>query len=438
MLAPWQKIDALNTFVLTKLGFALRTTAVSKSSLNDLDRSVVAAVKKWTNLPKNASNEVLYIPYQKGGVSCFPLGHLHDICVITQAAKMLNSKDQLISGLARNIANSLAVRNVRDASQWRPDLVCQFLNGLYGPNVSFDGGNISSLWARARAATRKVSSHINVKWSVYNDEIKLVVNNNVIDSRIENALRSAFKAKFLQTLINKPDQGKVLEVSSKYTYSNFFYHKGGYIRFADWRFVTKARLNCVALNGNIRWRSDREKMCRVCGYNNETLPHVLNHCRTNFTQITARHNAIQDRLLRSIGPVANGIFINKSVPNSGLNVRPDIVIKDDVNKTVLIIDVTCPFENRINAFIEARAEKVRKYSPLAQFFSTQGYKCEIEALIVGSLGSWDPLNERLIRRLSVNRRFAKTMRHLMVADAIRYSRDIYVKHLSIRPVDPTT
>lgn len=36
-ITPWQKIDALNTSLLTNLSFALRTTAISSSALTDLD-----------------------------------------------------------------------------------------------------------------------------------------------------------------------------------------------------------------------------------------------------------------------------------------------------------------------------------------------------------------------------------------------------------------
>ena len=165
----------------------------------------------------------------------------------------------------------------------------------------------------------------------------------------------------------------------------------------------------------------------------ETLPHVLNNCPTHFTKMTERHDAIQDRLLRGIGPVSHGISINKTVPGSGLSVRPDVVITDDINKNVLIIDVTCPFENRWNAFTEARLKKIRKYTGLAHHFRRLGYDCEIEPFVVGSLGSWDPMNERVIKKLNINRRFAKTMRCLMEADAIRHSRNIYVSHVGIRP-----
>ena len=45
--------------------------------------------------------------------------------------------------------------------------------------------------------------------------------------------------------------------------------------------------------------------CRRCGYANETLSHVLCHCKPNFVAITKRHNAIQDRLMRAFNASAS-------------------------------------------------------------------------------------------------------------------------------------
>lgn len=429
LLAPWQKIDAFNTFVLSKLGFALRTTAISKTAMNNLDKSIVKYLKKWSNLPKQASTEVLYIGNHQGGLNSFPLAHLYNICTVVQAAKMLSCEDDDIKSLAMKLVSKIAIKDNLDA-QWLPDITCNFLNGLYGPNIAFDGGDIASLWSRARAATRKLSRFIDIKWIPCNGDIKLTVNGNVIVDRMENALRTAIKRHLLSKLTNKPDQGKVYEVSSKFTYSNYFYKRGGFIRFADWRFITKARLNCLPLNGCKRSQRQMDKRCRICGYVNETLPHVINHCNINLSKITARHDDIQNRLLRAIGPTSAKISINKAVAGSGLQVRPDIVIQDDANKRTLIVDIACPFDNKSTALAEARIEKIRKYQPLVQHYQSKGFECEVLPFVVGALGSWDPFNEITIRKLQLNRRFAIKMRWLMVADAIRHSRDIYTSHIN--------
>ncbi|GFS36608.1 hypothetical protein TNIN_215361 [Trichonephila inaurata madagascariensis] len=47
-------------------------------------------------------------------------------------------------------------------------------------------------------------------------------------------------------------------------------------RFADWRFIHKARLNLLPLNGAKQWINAASRKCRRCGYENETLP--SHHC----------------------------------------------------------------------------------------------------------------------------------------------------------------
>lgn len=429
LLAPWQKIDALNTFVISKLGFAMRTTSISKTAINELEKETTRNLKKWGNLPKQASTEVLYIGNRFGGFNSFPMTHLYNICSVIQAAKMLQSTDNDLRYLAEKLVSKIA-RKDKSPDIWSPGIVCDFLNGLYGRNIAFDGGDIASIWSRARTATRKLCRIIDIKWISTTDGIRLTVNANILHHKMEFALRSAVRKYLLDKLIAKPDQGKVYEATSKYTYSNYFYKRGGFIRFSDWRFITKARLNCLPLNGCRKHLPQADKRCRVCSYSNETLPHVINHCGRNMVKITERHDAIQNRLLRAIGPTSASISINKAVAGSGLQSRPDIVIKDTTNNKVIIVDIACPFDNRAEALVNARNEKITKYQDLVDHFQSQGFTCQVAPLIVGSLGSWDPFNELTIKHLQINRRFAIKMRWLMIADVIKHSRDIYTKHVS--------
>ena len=72
-----------------------------------------------------------------------------------------------------------------------------------------------------------------------------------------------------------------------------------YTRFCDWRFIHRARLDYVPLNAKIRFGAG-DQLCRRCGHEKETLPHVINHCLPQMTTITRRHNAIMDRLAAAI------------------------------------------------------------------------------------------------------------------------------------------
>lgn len=58
LLAPWQKINAINTSALPSLSFHLRNGVVRKAGLNSLDRKIKKGAKKWLNLPQRANPEI--------------------------------------------------------------------------------------------------------------------------------------------------------------------------------------------------------------------------------------------------------------------------------------------------------------------------------------------------------------------------------------------
>jgi hypothetical protein len=74
---------------------------------------------------------------------------------------------------------------------------------------------------------------------------------------------------------------------------------------------------------------------------------------------------------------------------------------------------------------------------LADYFRARGWTVHLDAIIVGALGGWDPDNEATLRTLRISKRYCKMMRRYIVSDTIRWSRDIYIEHLSgQRQYDP--
>ncbi|KAI4473887.1 hypothetical protein M0804_015120 [Polistes exclamans] len=57
LLAPWQKLDAVASFLLPRLDFCLGTARVEKSPLKLADKIIKKAAKGWLNLPQRASAE---------------------------------------------------------------------------------------------------------------------------------------------------------------------------------------------------------------------------------------------------------------------------------------------------------------------------------------------------------------------------------------------
>ncbi|XP_035205576.1 uncharacterized protein LOC118180617 [Stegodyphus dumicola] len=165
--------------------------------------------------------------------------------------------------------------------------------------------------------------------------------------------------------------------------------------------------------------------CRRCSSTEETLPHVLNHCMRYSAAYQSRHNAVMDRVHKAAGSRWNLLSANQVFP--GTNLRPDLVLCKD--RSAIVIDVTISFENRLSAFSSAREDKITKYRPVVDLLKRDFADVRSYAFVVGSLGAWDKENDKLLRRLCSNK-YANLLRKLVVSETIRYSRNIYVEHLT--------
>jgi len=96
----------------------------------------------------------------------------------------------------------------------------------------------------------------------------------------------------------------------------------------------------------------------------------------------------------------------------------------------IFVDVTVPFEDRVEALERARSLKEEKYRPLIEDLARIGIRAEVHAIVVGALGSWDTSNDFVLNRLGISRNYAKMMRQLICARTIAYSRNIYVSHVT--------
>ena len=95
---------------------------------------------------------------------------------------------------------------------------------------------------------------------------------------IVRQLRQSHQEEYKWAVLQKPDQGKTAHCFTESKASNYFLRSGFATRFADWRFIHIARLDCVPLNATRRF-GEGDKRCQRCRYNKETLPHVLCHCK---------------------------------------------------------------------------------------------------------------------------------------------------------------
>ncbi|KAL1469962.1 hypothetical protein MTO96_040751 [Rhipicephalus appendiculatus] len=91
MLAPWQRIDAVKTFIDPALNFAMRCGVFTKTDWRRLDKVVRPLVKRTLYLPGNASTHYIYGSAASGAVAIPVAAELSDICRIDSAFKLLTT-----------------------------------------------------------------------------------------------------------------------------------------------------------------------------------------------------------------------------------------------------------------------------------------------------------------------------------------------------------
>ena len=429
LLCPWQKAEALNIFVLSRLPFHLTHGIVKKEPLVELDLEIRRVAKRWLNLPQQASAELVYIHPTTGGLGILPLQDLADISQLSQAVRLMGCKDEAIQSLSRSVITQVASHRAGRSTLPTEDAI--YLSGSCSAPFSTLANDVSSRWTRLRAATRRLRAKgISCDWNVAGDQLNLTVGSTVVTpATAHRRLRGALHSHFLSRLLAKKDQGKVFHESSASPHSNHYMSNGSFVSFCTWRFVHRARLNVLPLNGARRWDVTGDQRCRRCGYERETLPHVLNHCGAHTVLIQNRHNALVTRLVKA-ARLPGYRILTDSAPPLNPGTRPDIVFLDEAQKRMVCVDVATPFENGPDTLSAMHNLKRMKYHTLADSYRQAGYEVAVHGFVVGALGSWSKENEEVFRSLRVADRYTLLFRKLCVTETLKRSRDIYVTHIT--------
>ena len=119
----------------------------------------------------------------------------------------------------------------------------------------------------------------------------------------------------------------------------------------------------------------------------------------------------------------------QAIPGSTGANRPDLSIISPDESSIMLVEVSCPFEGSPTALEDAARSKIEKYEPLRQALLQRYASVEILPFIVGSLGSWYPPNDRVLTRLHIGWKYASLMRRLCVVSAIAGSQAIWYKKM---------
>ena len=143
------------------------------------------------------------------------------------------------------------------------------------------------------------------------------------------------------------------------------------------RFAINAGINTLPTFDNLkRWGKRVNDRCPFCG-NIQTLAHVLSNCSVALEQgrLTWRHNSVLLTLIELIQPVLQENFkIYSDLPGLTAShggvipphilvtaLRPDLCIVDEVQKVIIVFELTCPWDSNI---ARSHSYKEEKYAPL--------------------------------------------------------------------------
>ncbi len=426
-LTNWQKVDAINTFALSKLSFQLSSASLNRSCSAKFDALVRQRVKKSLHLPKRSISSFFHLPTKLGGLGLMSVEDSLEAAMISKAIKCLSSKDKWVNDVAWDQLQSTIAKR-RSSSPQNISQVLEFINNP-PPRGESCRGDVRSLWSMVRRSL--IYLNCSVLWE--DDRLILRWEDFQVQAgrwkALANLLSDARASRRLRLVKSASDQGRSFHLISLDPSSNHWIPSGAFLSIADHRFATRARLNLLPTKTVVK-RAGKPwtiTTCPKCKRNPETLAHVLNSCLANSGLMRERHNTILKRIVKATSSASRSItsFKERKIPGSPGDLRPDYCLIDRPHGFATIVDVTIPFEGDAGSFQRAREEK--------DWLMSEGFvDVMVDAFIVGSLGTWDPDNATISRRLGIRASYSKLFKKLCVSDAIKGSALIW-RSKSSRP-----
>lgn len=431
-LLPWQKIECLNTFVLSRLPFYLQVIGHTKGELDKVDRAVRQKVKKWLGIDSKSANLLCYLSRKEGGAGTTPLVVLDAVSKLTTALQMLNCNDTFVRNLARTTLKKACKKTTASNAD---EKALNFLNkeSKHG-NL---GLNFWSQVAKSSAVINIESNDLKIVWLLEEDEFKLklvrgqfeekygISNIRVAYREIKNQLRTAW----LHLVENKSCTWAYKTIA-RHPCSNNPIIGNDSMGLSDYFFVQKARTHTLHTRARQNLFSRVEDTsCRHCNLGYENVYHALNGCDSNLikAEYMRRHNKVCKVLVDEARTLAaTTVKINEDcIPALSTEIRrPDILIVDKSKKTAIFIDVNVCIDKMTTMVRNERHRHVR-YNQLKLDYTERGYETKILGYIVGSCGSYYDRNDLALKSIGVQPRDFEKVRVKSVVAAIKGSNEVW-------------
>jgi len=317
---------------MPRLMYLLRLRLFPQVELKKVVRAVRRCVRIGHRLPVRTCTAFFHSPCGSGGLCIPSFASEGDILTVTQAYKMLTASDGRVAAVARGQLEADALGTAperRDISAVAAFLSC-------GPTSHSVPLPCVDLFVRKRQATTrlglKFTTNADAELCVTSGDKTLASRNRCVLTR---TLHQQQNARWRGVWASNPDQGKTVSAHTLYAYSNNWVTKTGALNIAERRFAMKSRLKLLPVK-KVRSRFNNYPQpnlrCCRCGHTEETLPHVLNHCKPVMDQILKRHDRIMGEVLSHIPQQRFTRFSVDEVclahvQQTGENLRPDVLLE---------------------------------------------------------------------------------------------------------------
>ena len=435
-LLQWQKLDAWRRFLFPRLQYALRHHVLPVQELSSphqrqgngrrrhgADQELRELFRRLLHLPKTAATGYLYGAVAKGGIGLPLLVEEYAMSRVADALRALSTPG--LREVARAQLRSIVGERTRTADPSLDDLVA-WLNG--GPATCPSRG---SWWTSVRWAVRHLRRSLDVAFlrrgemlgvSLRSFEgtnpnpgrVTLMANNARVLAR---TFRAGLREQHFRAWAELRSQGRAAATLSRHQASTSF-ALNGRLSSCDWRFLHRARVDCLPLNSLTTRLGGGDRRCRRCGYAAESLAHVLQHCLPLSASRNARHHGVVSRLAEALEKTEKWeVTCDRVVPGTATNLRPDLVCRHRESGRMVILDVKVPFET-VRAFEEAASRNSEKYRDLGRELGA-----EVITFSVGALGSWSADNDRTLSRLGLRK--SAELRDDLLRHVVHWSRNTY-------------
>ena len=371
LIADEYKLKVYSQYLLPAIRFKLSVHEITTTNLSKLDAIGDRFIKKWLGMPQSGT---MAIAHSKEGL------HIKSFSQIYKESHAISHATSRVK--ADSVVNIALDQKVQREQSWtRKSSISVYCEDHYT--------NVISSVPQSESQVKHL------------ENVKTKVKNNIADEFVE------MWHTHIKTLCV---QGRFLEIlameNAHVTWKSIIYNlPRGVLKFA-----INASIDTLPTNANLkRWGKRSNAKCNLCKAR-ETLHHTLNNCQEMLDRYLWRHNSIISYLYKVIkSDLAPSFQIYADIPgyHQGIstiptdilitNLKPDMVIINRQNKTLILFELSVPFETNIDS---THSYKIDRYLTLIADIEDTGYKVKYYPIEIGSRGYISKDNISRFRSLS--------------------------------------